>query len=260
MRVKNTVFTKMQSLGNDFVLIDARHQPFQWDAERIRYWADRHRGIGFDQLLVLELSDKPECDFAYRIFNADGSEVGQCGNGARCVGRFIQLKGLSSKQEWMLSTLTSSISVSLLPNQQFKVAMGIPRILPTVEGAWAALDLGNPHLVFRVKEVDALDLAQEAQPYLQDPAFPQGVNVGFVQLIDEAHLRLRVYERGVGPTLACGSGACAAVVAGCLQGLLGPEVEVQQPGGLSWVSWQGLGQPVYLTGPAECVFEGELYV
>ncbi len=249
-------FTKMQALGNDFVVIDATIQPFKLNVSEIRVLADRRRGIGFDQLLVLEPSTREDCDFHYRIFNADGGEVGQCGNGARCIARFIEFKKLSQKTEWVLSTLSSKLRVCLKSNGEAEAEIAIPQILPEVEGALAALDLGNPHAVIQVPDLDLIDLVQEAQPYLAHPQFPNGVNVGFMQILNPQAVRLKVYERGVGPTLACGSGACAAAIAGQLQGLLGAEVEVIQPGGSSTVNWKGLDQPVYLKGPADLVFEG----
>lgn len=248
-------FSKMQSLGNDFVVIDATQVPFQLTKTDIQQMADRRRGIGFDQLLVLEPSTQAPCDFNYRIFNADGSEVGQCGNGARCIARFIELNHLSNKKAWVLSTATSEIKVNLI-DDMVQVEMPIPIVLPVIEATVASVDLGNPHVVIQVEDVDELDLESASQPYVQHKAFPQGVNVGFMQIINPTHIRLRVYERGVGMTLACGSGACAAVVAGRLQRLLETKVQVDQPGGSCSVSWKGEDSPVYLTGPAEHCFDG----
>lgn len=248
-------FSKMQSLGNDFVVIDATQIPFQLTKADIQQMADRRCGIGFDQLLILELSTKADCDFNYRIFNADGGEVGQCGNGARCMARFIELNHLSHKKAWVFSTATSEIKVNLI-DEMVQVEMPIPIVLPAIEATVASVDLGNPHVVIQVEDVDELDLENASQPYVQHSAFPQGVNVGFMQIINPEHIRLRVYERGVGMTLACGSGACAAVVAGRLQGLLETKVQVDQPGGRCSVSWEGEGSPVYLTGPAEHCFDG----
>ncbi len=248
-------FTKMQSLGNDFVVIDATRQNINLNSQQIQSMADRRLGIGFDQLLILAPTDKVGCDFNYRIFNADGSEVGQCGNGACCIGRFIQLNNLSDKDEWVLATQTAKIKLALMGNE-LSVEMPIPIVLPKVDDALAALDLGNPHLVFCVTELDELNLEQTAALYAHHPVFPEGVNVGFMQVLDAQHIRLRVYERGAGATLACGSGACAAVVAGCLQGLLSNEVQVDQRGGTCWVSWSGESQAVYLRGPADYCFSG----
>ena len=248
-------FSKMQSLGNDFVVIDATQQAFNLTRSAIQKIADRHFGIGCDQVLVLGSSTKTSCDFSYRIFNSDGSEIGQCGNGARCIARFIELNKLSDKTTWILETITTEISVSL-SGAEVSVMMPVPEFLPEVAGAVAALDLGNPHLVFQVNDVDELNLAEAAEPYIQHPNFPEGVNIGFMQILDQDHIRLRVYERGAGATMACGSGACAAVIAGHARGLLSADVQVDQSGGVCWVSWQAVNSPAYLRGPAELCFVG----
>jgi len=250
-------FSKMQSLGNDFVVIDATQKPFSVTPLQIQRMADRRLGIGFDQLLVLEESTQAGIDFNYRIFNADGGEVGQCGNGARCMARFIELKSLSDKKAWKLSTISTILNVELI-GDQVRVEMPVPNFLATLDGALAAVDLGNPHVVFQVEAVDELDLDLMAAPFAGHSAFPQGVNVSFVQIIDEDHIRLRVYERGVGTTLACGSGACAAVVAARSQGRVHAKVQVDQPGGRCQVEWEGDAFPVYLIGPAEHCFEGNI--
>jgi diaminopimelate epimerase len=259
MAMYKLAFTKMQALGNDFVVIDATRQEFRLTAAMIARMADRKLGIGFDQLLIVSPASQPDCDFNYRIFNADGSEVGQCGNGARALARFIQANGLSDKTELKLLTLSSQLEVKLR-GEQVTVVLPPPKWLPSTQGALAAVDLGNPHLVFLVADVEQIDLVAAAQPYLYSPAFPDGVNVGFMAVINSDQLRLRVNERGVGPTMACGSGACAAAVAAQQQGLVAAKVKVIQPGGSVWVEWQGGDAPVNLTGSAEFVFSGEYYV
>lgn len=277
-------FTKMHGLGNDFMVVDAVNQAFEPAAAPIAAWADRFRGIGFDQLLVVEKPTQAGVDFRYRIFNADGSEVAQCGNGARCFVRFVSDKGLTNKQEIVVETASGIIRPKLLDNGLVTVNMGQPRFSPSEipfvplneeagaeEAATYAVDLGservraacvsmgNPHAVLLVDNVESApvqDWGAKIEPHQQ---FPERVNVGFMQIIDRQQIRLRVYERGVGETQACGTGACAAVVAGVRLGLLesGVPVSVRLPGGELHISWQA-GGDVLMSGPAETVFEGEL--
>lgn len=277
-------FTKMHGLGNDFMVVDAVNQAFEPAAAPIAAWADRFRGIGFDQLLVVEKPTQAGVDFRYRIFNADGSEVAQCGNGARCFVRFVSDKGLTNKQEIVVETASGIIRPKLLDNGLVTVNMGQPRFRPSEipfvplneeagaeEAATYAVDLGseyvraacvsmgNPHAVLLVDNVESApvqDWGAKIEPHQQ---FPERVNVGFMQIIDRQQIRLRVYERGVGETQACGTGACAAVVAGVRLGLLesGVPVSVRLPGGELNISWQA-GGDVLMSGPAETVFEGEL--
>jgi diaminopimelate epimerase len=271
-------FTKMHGTGNDFVVIDATRTPFRPTPELLRRLTDRRFGVGCDQVLVAEAPDAPDVDFNYRIFNPDGSEVGQCGNGSRCLAHFLRAQGLTTQRRIRVRTLSRVLELQLLEDGRVRVNMGAPGLepaevpyaasarqrwytLPLPGGASArfgAVSMGNPHAVLRVDDVDAAPVA-ELGPLLQaQPQFPQGVNVGFLQIVDSAHARLRVFERGAGETLACGSGACAAVVAGRLWGELGPRVDVAVRGGMLTLEWEGEGQPVWMTGPAETVYTGEL--
>lgn len=275
----NIQFTKMQALGNDFVVIDATKNPFTLSAKKIQRMADRHFGIGFDQLLVIESAKNPTVDFHYRIFNADGSEVGQCGNGARCVARYIVEKKLTNKNVITVSTMSGTLELALKPNHQVAVQMGIPNFVPNKipflvdkqaeqyvivlgdeEFFVGAVNVGNPHVVLIVDDVKSAPVATLG-PMLESHAlFPERVNVGFMQIINSQHIKLRVYERGAGETLACGSGACAAVVVGCIQNLLDREVKVDLPGGQLTVMWNGIDEPVWLIGPGEKIFDGEYFL
>ena len=275
-------FTKMHGLGNDFIVINALNQPIDWTADNIKTWSDRHTGIGFDQLLVIETSENERCDFKYRIFNADGSEVEQCGNGARCFARFVADKGLSNKQEIRVETARGVIVPRLLDSGLVVVNMGKPRLMPSeipfVPAAGEADDalthivlvglesvplscvnMGNPHAVLLVDDVDTAPVARWGEAIESNEQFPERVNVGFMQVLDEGHIRLRVYERGAGETQACGTGACAAVVAGVRLGLLqaASSIRVSLPGGDLHIEWQP-GDDVMMTGPVQTVFEGEL--
>ncbi|PTD95532.1 diaminopimelate epimerase [Pseudothauera lacus] len=269
-------FTKMHGLGNDFVVVDATRTPFALDAVRIRQLADRHCGIGFDQLLVVEPATQAGVDFRYRIFNADGGEVEQCGNGARCFARFVHDKGLSAKREIRVETRAGIIAPRLEDDGQVTVDMGVPVLEPAqipfvsdscaavqpleVDGqtlAITALSMGNPHAVQVVASVDAAAVAELGPLIESHPRFPARVNAGFMEVVAADRIRLRVYERGAGETLACGTGACAAVVAGILRGLLASSVRVETRGGELQIAWQGPGTPVLMTGPAVTVFEGE---
>jgi diaminopimelate epimerase len=270
-------FSKMHGLGNDFVVIDAINQNVALSPEQVRGLADRHRGIGFDQLLLVERPGAPQADFRYRIFNADGGEVAQCGNGARCFMRFIHDQGLSEKRELLVETASGPLRLVREDDDQVTVNMGEPRLEPreipfeaparavtySLEIAGerlevAAVSVGNPHAVTLVRDVDTAPVERLGPAIERHPRFPQGVNAGFMQIIDFEHIRLRVFERGVGETLACGSGACAAVVAGRLWDRLAARVKVALRGGDLVVSWAGRGYPVYLTGPATHVFRGRI--
>ncbi len=270
-------FSKMHGLGNDFVVIDAVNQAVALSPEQVRRLADRHRGIGCDQLLLVERPGSAQADFRYRIFNADGGEVSQCGNGARCFMRFVHDQGLSDKSELRVETSSGLLLLVLEDDDQVTVNMGEPRLEPrdipfdaparapayTLDVAGerleiAAVSMGNPHAVTLVNDVEAAPVARLGPAIEHHPRFPQGVNAGFMQIIDFEHIRLRVFERGAGETLACGSGACAAVVAGRLWDQLAARVKVALRGGVLVVSWAGRGYPVYLTGPATHVFRGRI--
>jgi diaminopimelate epimerase len=270
-------FTKMHGLGNDFVVIDGFSRPVSLSVEQIRCIADRHFGVGCDQLLLVERPQAAGVDFRYRIFNADGGEVEQCGNGARCFARYVRDKGLTDKSEIAVETLGGTIYPRIEPDGRVTVNMGVPRFEPAevpftaperrsvydldVDGQAvqvSVLSMGNPHAVQLVPDVDAAPVAAQGPLIERDPRFPQRVNAGFMQIVDRQRIRLRVYERGVGETLACGTGACAAVVAGRQRGWLDDRVAVTLPGGTLSVAWSGEGQPVWMTGPATTVFEGML--
>lgn len=270
-------FTKMQGLGNDFIVIDAVRQAVTLEPERIRRLADRHFGIGCDQVLVVEPAQGPNADFRYRIFNADGSEVAQCGNGARCFARFVKEKGLSDHDRIRVETRAGALVLHLVAGDEVLVDMGIPRHAPDqiplnaeleadrygldLEGQWvefSAVSMGNPHAVLQVTST-AKAPVESLGPILEShPLFPERVNVGFLEVVNRHQARLRVYERGSGETLACGSGACAAAVVGIEQGLLESPVDVELPGGHLTINWQGRGFPVMMQGPAVTVFEGEI--
>ncbi|WP_097462044.1 diaminopimelate epimerase [Mangrovitalea sediminis] len=272
-------FTKMHGLGNDFIVIDGVTQPFRLQPEQIRQLGDRHFGIGFDQLLVVEPPGLPDVDFRYRIFNADGGEVEQCGNGARCFARFVRDQHLTNKRVLRVETRSGVIELKVTREGRVIVDMGVPRLEPAevpfvadrravtycVEDAGetfelSAISMGNPHGVLLVDDVDTAPV-QTVGPRLEHHSrFPERANIGFMQVLSPQKVRLRVFERGVGETLACGTGACAAVVAGCLRGLLEGRVEVQLPGGSLWIEWRGEGAPVMMEGPASRVFEGQVRV
>ena len=271
-------FTKMHGLGNDFIVIDATRAPFTLTAEQIRALADRHFGVGFDQLLVVEPPPQADVDFGYRIFNADGSEVEQCGNGARCFARFVHDHGLTDKREIRVATRAGVIAPRLEEDGLVTVDMGVPEFAPErvpfaadeaavvhaldlpdgARIAITALSMGNPHAVQVVTDVANAPVATHGPLIEQHPRFPARVNAGFMEVVDAGHSRLRVFERGSGETLACGSGACAAVVAGVMRGLLTSPVRVATRGGELRIHWDGEGQPVRMTGPATSVFEGTL--
>ncbi len=250
-------FTKMHGLGNDFVVIDGVNQTIHLTPDRIRQLADRYRGIGFDQLLLLEASD--DYDFTYRIFNADGGEVAQCGNGARCAARFAHAKGLTDKQQLQFETRNGVVDVQMLENNLVKAGLAIPDVQAnqTIDGvAFGIVSLGNPHAVTLVDDIDTAPVTTFGPRVENDALFVDRTNVGFMQIIDSSHIKLRVWERGVGETQACGSGACAAVVIGRLQHQLAETVTVQLKGGELQIQWQGDSNLVNVIGLAEFVFDG----
>ncbi|MGH8445065.1 MAG: diaminopimelate epimerase [Solimonas sp.] len=271
-------FTKMQGAGNDFVVIDATRTPFAPSPALLQRLTDRRFGVGCDQVLVIEPASTADVDFDYRIFNADGSEVGQCGNGSRALARFVRERGLSDKAAIRVRTQTSVLELRHVEGNRYTVDMGVPRLEPgeipfaapiraarypltldkgqTVE--IGAANMGNPHAVMLVGDVDHAPVGELGPAVQRLAAFPEGVNVGFLQVVDRGYARLRVYERGAGETLACGSGACAAVVVGRLWKMLDERVDVQVRGGRLTIEWLGEGEPVLMTGPAETVFEGEI--
>ena len=271
-------FTKMHGLGNDFVVIDAINQHISLMPGQIRLMADRHFGIGFDQLLLVEKPVSCNADFKYRIYNADGSEVGQCGNGARCFARFVRDKKLSDKDEICVDTVSGQLLLRFDSDGLITVNMGVPRHKPAeipllaeqdsnhlytlsvagLETTFGAVSMGNPHAVIQVDDVKAAPVADLGRVLESHPAFPERANVGFMQVIDRNHIKLRVYERGAAETLACGSGACAAAVIGIGQNLLDNEVCVKLPGGELKINWSGHGEPVFMTGPALFVFDGTI--
>ncbi|QGX92746.1 diaminopimelate epimerase [Tatumella sp. TA1] len=272
-------FSKMHGLGNDFMVVDAVTQNVFFSPELIRRLADRHLGIGFDQLLVVEPPYDPDLDFHYRIYNADGSEVAQCGNGARCFARFVRLKGLTNKNSIRVSTQAGQMVLTVNRDEEVEVNMGEPNFEPAnvpfrankaeslyllrVEEKtvmFGAVSMGNPHCVIHV-ESTATAKVEVLGPILEShERFPERVNVGFMEVISRDHIRLRVYERGAGETQACGSGACAAVASGIQQGLLNENVRVDLPGGSLHISWQGSGTPLFMTGPATHVYDGFIHL
>ncbi|MBF6648399.1 diaminopimelate epimerase [Methylobacter sp. BlB1] len=270
-------FTKMHGLGNDFVVIDAINQHVALNAEQIRQLSDRHFGIGFDQLLLVEKPVSANADFKYRIFNADGSEVAQCGNGARCFARFVRDKQLTDKDEIRVDTNSGQLLLHLDEDDLVTVNMGVPRHAPDeipmlveeeskyytvavngTERAFGAVSMGNPHAVLQVNDLKTAPVAELGSELERHPVFPERANIGFMQVVDRQHIKLRVFERGAGETLACGSGACAAVVIGIEHNLLDHDVFVELPGGELKISWSGRGEPVFMTGPAVTVFDGTL--
>ena len=277
MAAGELLFTKMHGIGNDFVVLDGINQVVNLSSAQVQRIADRHFGVGCDQLLVVEAYAGEEADFRYRIFNADGSEVEQCGNGARCFARFVYDQGLTQKTTIPVMTASGLIVLNIQPNGQVMVNMGVPEFAPEripfiserqqtlynreIAGEWvsfSAVSMGNPHAVLQVTDVDMAPVGVLGPALEHHPSFPRRVNVGFMQVLGRDRIRLRVFERGSGETLACGTGACASVVAGCIQGLLDTQVTVALPGGDLQIRWDGEGQPVWMTGPAETVFRGTL--
>jgi diaminopimelate epimerase len=270
-------FTKMHGAGNDFVVIDGVRQEIYLTPEQLRLLADRHFGVGCDQILLVERSQNSEADFRYRIFNADGGEVEQCGNGARCFVRFVHDHKLTSKKEIVVETKSGLVSPRLEDDGRVTVNMGAPIFEPAripftsdseaviqpldVNGTVVqitAVSMGNPHAVQIVDDVEQAPVASMGPLIEHHPRFPRRVNAGFMQVVDRAHIKLRVFERGSGETLSCGTGACAAVVSGIQRGLLDETVQVATHGGVLSINWAGAGAPVLMTGPAITVFEGEI--
>ena len=266
----------MQGLGNDFIVIDTIRQTFVPNAAQIRRLADRHFGIGFDQLLLVEKA-RGDADFRYRIFNADGEEVEQCGNGVRCFVLFVHEQGLTDKKTLRVETLQGIITPTLGTDGEISVNMGAPRFEPAdipfhanqraltyplaVNGKQieiCVVSMGNPHAVQIVSDIGHAPVTREGPLVATHPYFPNGVNAGFMQIVDRSHIKLRVFERGAGETLACGTGACAATVCGILLGKLDNDVFVSTSGGSLRIRWQGETQPVWMTGPAKTVFTGEI--
>jgi diaminopimelate epimerase len=281
-------FTKMQGAGNDFVVLDETRGRFGLTPAQYRFLGDRHFGVGADQILSVRSSPAPDIDFEYIIHNADGAEVEQCGNGARCFARFVRDSGLSTKETLRVQTMRGVIAPQLTADGRVSVDMGAPCFAPQdlafdatgltlqPQGAWgnwsvlpagsakevllATVSMGNPHAVIQVEDVDTAPVAILGPGVQANPRFTQGVNVGFMQVQSRSAIRLRVYERGVGETLACGTGACAAVAAGIRLGLLGAVVDVHTHGGVLTIAWAGGAEPILMTGPATTVFRGEIDV
>jgi diaminopimelate epimerase len=270
-------FTKMHGAGNDFVVLDGVRQSIGLSPEQFRFIADRHFGIGCDQILLVEKSQRDDADFRYRIFNADGAEVEQCGNGARCFVRFVHDQKLTSKREIVVETKSGLISPSLAGDGRVTVNMGAPIFdpsqIPFVSDSHeviqplqlanetvqiTAISMGNPHAVQVVADIEAAPVTTQGPFIERHPRFPRRVNAGYMQVVDREHIRLRVFERGSGETLSCGTGACAAVVAGIRRKLLDNTVQVATRGGLLTITWAGEHSPVMMTGPAITVFEGEI--
>lgn len=270
-------FTKMHGIGNDFMVLDLISQHAHIQAKHVRQWADRYTGVGFDQLLLVETPSTPDVDFRYRIFNADGSEVEQCGNGARCFARFVVDKRLTVKKRIRVETRGGLIELNLRPDGQVTVDMGPPRLTPAeipfqadaealsypleLDGQrleLAAVSMGNPHGVLRVDDVEQAPVHSLGPRLEVHPRFPKKANIGFLQVLDRGHARLRVWERGAGETRACGTGACAAAVAAIRQGWMDSPVQIELPGGRLSIEWAGPGQAVMMTGPAVRVYEGQV--
>ncbi len=283
MRIR---FTKMQGAGNDFVVLDETRGRLGLNAAQYRWLADRHFGVGADQILTVRPAPAAGLDFEYVIHNADGAEVEQCGNGARCFARYVRDQGLTAKDAIRVQTLGGVIEPRLTPDGRVTVDMGAPifeperipfdagGLTPVAHGAWqtwplavegatvqvAVVSMGNPHAVQQVADVETAPVRAQGPLIEHHPRFPRRVNAGFLQVLDRAHVKLRVWERGAGETLACGTGACAAVVAGIRLGLLDARVDVQTRGGVLTIEWAGEGSHVMMTGPATTVFEGEIDV
>jgi diaminopimelate epimerase len=272
-------FTKMHGLGNDFAVFDAISQKIDLPPHIIQQLADRHFGIGFDQLLTIEIGKTGISDFHYRIYNADGSESGQCGNGVRCVARFLHENNMTDKNLLKLSAKAGVMTVEIENYDQIKVNMGQPLLEPEqiplnmpyrasqyilnlfeTEQKIMSVSMGNPHAILRVEDAVTAPVSVLGQRIGHHPAFPEKTNVEFMQIISRDKIKLRVYERGVGETLACGTGACASVVVGIINQWLDSKVDVELTGGTLKIEWQGVGHPVMMTGPAVTVYEGEVTI
>jgi len=275
----NIKFTKMHGTGNDFVVLDGINQSIDLSPTQMRFLADRHFGVGCDQILLVERPISSDVDFRYRIFNADGGEVEQCGNGARCFARFVREKGLTDKSEIRVETNSGTIILHVDSSDEVRIDMGPPRFKPadiplafdqqsefyqvTLENEahkFGAVSMGNPHGVIEVTDVENAPVLSLGEKLESHACFPQRANIGFMQIVDRTHINLRVYERGAGETLACGTGACAAVVIGHLWGKLEDVVTVRLPGGNLTIEWSGGESSVFLTGPASFVFEGDVQI
>jgi diaminopimelate epimerase len=272
-------FTKMHGLGNDFVLLNALEEAIELNKEQICFIADRRFGIGCDQLLMIEKSQTPGVDIRYRIFNADGNEVEQCGNGVRCVGEYLRTRGLTEKDEIVVETVNGIVTIYFENDEQIRVDMGVPVFEPkqipmtvkeqrlfyslsidATELEFMAVSMSNPHAIILVDDVETAPVSTWGPLIQQHSNFPESVNVGFMQILDPEHVYLRVYERGVGETLACGTGACGAVAAGINAGRLEHDVDVELRGGNLQISWAGEGQAVWMSGPATTVYEGQIEI
>lgn len=267
----------MHGIGNDFVIVDCRERRLDLDASQIRRFGDRHFGVGFDQLLTIEPARDPACAFAYGIFNADGSTSGQCGNGARCVAAWLQRAGVLGAGKTQLESPSGPVGVELLDGVRVRIEMGVPHFAPAqipllaaqetdpyrleIDGRsveFGAVSLGNPHAVIEVDDIASAPLDTLGAALSRDGHFPEGCNVGFAQIVERNRVHLRVWERGAGATLACGSGACAAVAVLKRRGKLDDVVVVTLPGGALEIRWNGADAPIWMTGAAEFVFEGEI--
>lgn len=272
-------FSKMHGLGNDFMVIDAISQKVDLSSDMIRRLANRYTGVGFDQLLLVESAQAKDLDFHYRIFNADGGEVAQCGNGARCFARFVRLKGLTEEREIRVSTTNGRMVLKITDDEQVVVNMGEPIFEPaqipflaekaepeyilqtTEQYIWCGVvSMGNPHCVIQVESVETAPVELLGSQITKHKRFPDRANVGFMELVNKNHIRLRVYERGVGETNACGSGACAAVAIGIQRAVLREQVRVDLTGGSLQICWKGSGHPLYMTGSATHVYDGVIYL
>ena len=258
-------FTKMQGAGNDFVVLDCTREPFSLSRAQLKRIADRHLGVGCDQILVVERAQSPGADFRYRIFNADGGEVEQCGNGARCFVKFVHGQGLTGKREISVETLGGLTRPKLEPDGEVSVDMGRPVYsgLETIEvngerAEVALVSMGNPHAVQVVADVSRAPVTTQGPGIERHHRFPQGVNAGYLQVVDRHRIKLRVWERGAGETLSCGTGACAAAVTAIERGLADSPLQVETRGGTLTISWKGGDNPVIMKGPAQAVFEGTL--
>jgi diaminopimelate epimerase len=270
-------FTKMHGAGNDFVVVDCRERPLGLNAHQIAAVGDRHFGVGFDQLLTIEPARDPSCAFRYGIYNTDGSIALQCGNGVRCVAAWLQRAGALGVGLTRLESPSGPVGIEILGDGRVRAEMGVPQFAPAMipftaqqdtdryrlniggsEVEFGVVSMGNPHAVVEVVDVATAPLDSLGAALSTNAHFPQGCNAGFVQIVDRAHVRLRVWERGAGATLACGSGACAAVAVLRRRGKLDADVRVALPGGELDIHWDGAGQPLWMTGPAQFVFEGEM--
>ncbi|ANZ22762.1 diaminopimelate epimerase [Buchnera aphidicola (Diuraphis noxia)] len=276
---KKLSFSKMHGLGNDFMVVDCINQNFLLSSCIIKKLSNRNTGIGFDQLLIVEKSNHPSFDFNYRIFNANGSEVEQCGNGARCIGLFLLLKGLTNKKKIFLSTQKNSLIIEFLSNDMIQVNMNKPdfelknfTLLKNFSHKNFSIELfqeklmcslvsiGNPHCIIKVQTIKNAPVNILGKNIEKNILFPQGINVGFMEIINRKNIKLRVYERDVGETYSCGSGACAAVAVGIAQNLLSNTVKVTLLGGQLIITWKGFGHCLYMTGPAKHIYDGYIYL